>query len=151
MRLKRTTYFHSAAVSLFLGSAIYLLFRSESLLMFRWATALRLLPLINTLRFYSHGFEPFIPAWFIYSSPFALWIVSYMLLVRAIWFGDKSIARNLWLWAVPFVSIAAELGQYPRLVPGTFDIFDLLTIIAAIAFAFAIITFDATQLRKETS
>jgi hypothetical protein len=74
-----------------------------------------------------------------------------MLLVRAIWFAKKSIARNLWLWAVPFISIAAELGQYPRLVPGTFDIFDLLTIIAAVAFAFAIITFDATQLRKETS
>lgn len=151
MGMKRNTYFCSAAGSLFLGSAIYILFRSESLLMFRWATALRMLPLINTLRFYSQGFGPFIPKWLIYSLPFAFWIISYMLFVRAIWFDDKPIARNFWFWPVPLISIAAELGQYPRLVPGTFDIFDLLTIVLAILFALAIIKFDAIKPRKETA
>jgi hypothetical protein len=149
--MKRATYLYAAAGSLFFGSSLYILFRSESLLMFRWANALGLLRLIDSIRSHSPEVQPLVPAWVIYSSPFAFWIVSYMLLVRAIWFGEKSIARNLWFWAVPVISIAAELGQYPRLVPGTFDIFDLLTITASVVFAFAIITFDATQLRKESS
>jgi hypothetical protein len=118
--------------------------------MFRWATALHLLPFINVVRFHSRELEPFIPAWFVYSLPFALWIISYMLFVRAIWFGHKSIARNFWFWPVPLISIATELGQYSRHVPGTFDIFDVLTIILATLLALSIITCDTNNLRKET-
>lgn len=151
MHMKRATYLYAAAGSLLSGSAIYILFRSESLLMFRWANALGFLPFIDSLRFHVQDIKPFIPTWFFYSLPFALWIISYMLLVRAIWFEHKSIARNFWFWAVPAISITAELGQYPRLLPGTFDRFDLLTIILAIAFVLTIIALDPTQPKKETS
>lgn len=146
---RRTTYFYCAVGTLFLGSAIYILFRSESLLMFRWANSLGLLPFIDFLRFYSQGLRPIIPAWFVYSLPFALWTVSYMLFVQAIWFGHKSISRVIWFWVVPVISLAAELGQYPRLVPGTFDILDLLTIIFAVAVVLTITAFDPSRTQED--
>jgi hypothetical protein len=146
---KRATYVYCAAGSLFLASAIYILFRSESLLMFRWANSLGLLPFIHSLRSYSLGLKPIIPAWVVYSLPFALWTISYMLFIQAIWFGHKSIYRVIWFWAVPVISVAAELGQYPRLVPGTFDIFDLLTIVFAVALVLTLIAVNATQPREQ--
>jgi hypothetical protein len=142
---KRTTYFYCAAGSLFLASAIYILFRAESLLMFRWAHSLGLFPLIHFMRFYSLGVKPIIPAWIVYSLPFALWTVSYMLFIQAIWFGHKSISRVIWFWAVPVISLASELGQYWRLVPGTFDIFDLLTTAFAVALVLTIIRFGPIE------
>jgi hypothetical protein len=146
---KRATYFYCAAGSLFLGSAIYILFRAESLLMFRWAHSLGLLPLIHFLRFYSLGVKPIIPAWIVYSLPFALWTVSYMLFIQAIWFGHKSNSRVTWFWAVPVISLASELGQYRRLVPGTFDIFDLLTIAFAVALVLTLIAFGPIEPREK--
>jgi hypothetical protein len=146
---QRTTYFYCAAGSLLLGSAIYILFRSESLLMFRWANLLGLFPLIHSLRLYSLEVKPVIPAWVVYSLPFALWTVSYMLFIQAIWFGHKSIYRVIWFWAVPVISLASELGQYRRFVPGTFDIFDLLTIAFAVALVLTIIAFGRTEPREK--
>lgn len=142
---KRTGCFCCAAGSVFLASTIYILFRPESLLMFRWANSLGVLPSIHSLREYSQGLKPIIPAWVIYSLPFALWTASYMLFVQAIWAGHKSISRAIWFWAVPVISLTAELCQYARLVPGTFDILDLLTIVFAAALVLAFIAFVQIQ------
>ncbi|TGN74457.1 hypothetical protein EOW77_0033760 [Bradyrhizobium yuanmingense] len=73
-----------------------------------------------------------------------------MLLIQAIWFGrESSISRVIWFWAVPIVALASELGQYPRLVPGTFDIFDLLTIALSVAVALGISAFESTNPREK--
>ncbi len=129
--MRRATIFYSGVASLLLASSTYILFRPMSLLMFQWANALGLLPSIESARFHTRGLKGLLPEWSIYSLPLALWIVSYLLFINAIWFGRKSVARHFWLWLVPLLSIAAEVGQYPRLVPGTFDPVDLLTIIVA--------------------
>ena len=106
--------------------------------MFRWANTLGLLPSIENARFFTRGLQGLLPQWFIYSLPLALWIVSYLFFINTIWFGRKSIARTLWLWLVPLLSIVAEVGQYPQLVPGTFDPVDLLTIVVATGFVLAL-------------
>jgi len=135
----RKFYFYSAVGSLSLASAIYVLFRSESLLMFRWANALGLLPLIHFLRSCSFILKPILPVWIVYSLPFALWTASYMLFVQTIWLGRKCIYRFIWFWIVPAVSLTSEFCQYRQIVPGTFDIFDLLTIAIAVALVLSII------------
>ncbi|KPF98188.1 hypothetical protein IP86_12070 [Rhodopseudomonas sp. AAP120] len=86
---------------------------------------------------YSLGIGSIIPAWVVYSMPFALWTFSYMLFVRVIWFELRSLSAVIWLWTVPVVALASEIGQSLRLVPGTFDIIDMITIAFAIAAALA--------------
>lgn len=72
-----------------------------------------------------------------------------MLFIQAVWFGDRSLARVIWFWAVPVVSLASEIGQYRRLVPGTFDIFDLLTIAFAVALVLTIVAFARNESRDK--
>ncbi len=151
MSIRRRTYIIFATSSLLLGSTIYILFRSKSLLMFRWISAYGLMSVVNALRSHAQIIRTLLPGWFIYSLPFALWIISYLFFVRAIWFKSKSASRNSWFWCIPLISIAAELGQYPRIVPGTFDVFDLLTIGIAAATVFTIAALDTRKPTKETT
>ncbi len=113
---------------LLLGSAVYILFRPASLLMFRWANDLGLMAPIHALRMHCIRVANYLPHWFIYSSPFAFWVVAYLLFIKAIWWKSQTPLRYFWFYFVPLIAFISEIGQYLKLIPGTFDPVDLLII-----------------------
>jgi hypothetical protein len=124
----------AAVVAMLLGGLTYILHRPDSLLMFRWFEAIGLDPLIRALRGSQlAGATP--PSWWIASAPAALWLLSGLLALLAIW-GREGL-RHGWLWfaAVVAAAFAGELGQAVGVVPGVFDIADLVGSVLACAVA----------------
>lgn len=114
------------------GSAIYILFRPRSLLMFSWFDRMGFGMVIDSLRLEWQGFGAHLPSLVLHSAPFALWVFAYMLLIEAIWAGEKTLRKAIWQWIVPAAAVSAELGQLGRVVPGTFDHMDLFAIFMAV-------------------
>jgi hypothetical protein len=112
---------------LVLGGCIYLLWRSTSLLMFRWFDAAGLLPAIAEVRLFAAFVRPHLPTWFIYSLPDAAWVACGVLLFAAIWSGSSHPVRHFWVLLAPSLALGGEFAQLFRLLPGTFDMADVTT------------------------
>jgi len=85
----------------------------------------------------------------LFALPDGLWLFSYLSLMLYIW-KNKIDGSNLgWLCAVPVLAIASEFGQFTGVVPGTFDVADVLMYLAASVLPFVIyrksITFKPIQ------
>src|ERR687898_3674398 len=79
---------------LFAGGLLYVFWRSDTLLLFDWATSLHLRPAVTALR--SEAVAPLLPSFFYYSLPNALWayaLVSSMLLT---WNNSAAKVRFVW-------------------------------------------------------
>lgn len=113
------------------GTCVYLLFRPTTLLLFEWVESLGMLETVMAARqLFRRPESPWIE-WTVFSLPYALWVLAYMLFVRAVWGRDPSPFKTAWLVIVPMIAIGAEVGQAFGWVPGRFDPVDL----ALIAFA----------------
>ena len=99
--------FFGHVLTLIIGGLIYILFRTDSLVMFKWFAALSLDKPIEYLRDSTLTVKNHLPDWFLFSLPDGLWIFSY---------------------------ITFELGQLFNIVPGTFDAIDLIFYIAGAVF-----------------
>jgi len=133
--MNRTLYACAATLSLLIGCTLYLSFRPTSLIMFHWAKAVGLMPAVLYLRgTFAFAFQ-YLPSWVVYSMPFALYVLSYMLLVKTIWWRSRSISYQAWLWLLPFLSLISEIGQWAKVVPGTFDVMDVGTVLAVVCSA----------------
>lgn len=114
-------------VSLFLiliGGMIYILYRPESLLLFRVTDSLGITPLIDMLRSNSSRFM--LPSFMINSLPAGLWTASYLLMM---FITTKFYSRKVRLMLalpLPVVAIILEFLQFFGWCPGTFDIYDLI-------------------------
>lgn len=112
-------------LSIVFGGCLYLLYRSETLLIFKWIKVMGIYDFISVLR-PDNG----INSWFVYSLPDGLWLFSYIMIISAIWCFD---IRKSLLYSVPLVIIAigSEILQIPHIVSGTFDFIDLWCYIVA--------------------
>ena len=57
--------------------------------------------------------------------PGGLWAMSYTLLIFHIR-KDKTLKTIIWSIVIPIVGIASEISQFYQLIPGTFDLMDLI-------------------------
>lgn len=104
----------------FIGGMIYLMFRSESLVMFHWFEALHVKEYVVSLHM-----SYILPQWIVYSLPDGLWLCSYVLIVSVIW--DFELRQGYpYIFSLPFVAIVSELAQAIGWMRGTFDWLDLL-------------------------
>lgn len=117
-------------VLLTIGGIIYLGWRSGNLIMFQLLEKWGMSNLLNSIRNISTDFSLF--SWVKYSVPDGLWLFSYMFLIDIIWQNHKSILYYIFLWSLPVVAIMSELLQYVAIVPGTFDIIDLVCYVSAV-------------------
>ena len=110
-----------AVVILFSGGIVYIMFRPDWLLMFDLFKSLHLSNIVESIRMTHH----FLPQWAEYSLPDGLWILSYTLLIGCIWNFD---IRRCWLFItiLPIIALVDEILQFYGLVPGTFDLLDLM-------------------------
>lgn len=109
------------ALPLLLGGGIYLFFRPDTLLMFQWAEFLQVRSFIDSVRAIIHENGFTLPPLIIYSLPDALWAYSLVHFVRILW--NKP---NEWYFLAISGGILPELLQIPGIVPGTFDLLDLI-------------------------
>jgi hypothetical protein len=121
----------ASAALLISGSLLYIGFRPTTLLMFHWASAVGLMPLVALFRGLTEIIRLAMPAWIFDSLPFALYVASYVVAIEAIWYGSRATQKMLWILLVPAMAILSEIGQLIGVVPGTFDWRDLSLLIAA--------------------
>lgn len=112
------------------GGAIYILYRQDSLLMFKCFEELGIAETIQYLR--TTGTEHSLFDWVKNSLPDGLWLFSYMFLIDTIWNGDKPFSYYFFLWLLPFIAISSEVLQIFGIVPGVYDTIDMLCYSVAI-------------------
>ena len=126
MQIKR----HSRSLALFLsivvlsiGGGIYILYRSETLLMFRWVDALNLTGLIENLRQSMSNYTP--SDFFKYNLPDGLWSMAYYLIILSIW-GKVGRENIVWFCIMPTIALISEFMQLISIIPGQFDWWDVV-------------------------
>ena len=112
--------------TLLLGGLVYISFRQDTLKMFRWFDSINLSAVISELRLLTLPLSDHLPNWFLYSLPDGLWIYSYLSVLLVVWDNVISKHNIHWLLLVPMIAIFSEIGQLFKIVPGTFDILDLI-------------------------
>lgn len=118
-----------STIPLIIGGTLYLGFRSQDLLMFRWVNYLGLSNIVNLWRSYCSQYP--LPEWISYALPDGLWLLSYMLLMHTIW-GEHIRQYKVWVYILPVIAITSELMQLVILSLGTFDIMDIICYSGAI-------------------
>lgn len=127
-------------ISLFVGGLIYVLWRSETLVMFTWFDYLGIAKPIGMIRNTAAGYSSLLPSWVLYSLPDALWYFSGLIIFDVIWGQELTISKILWLSSIFITAISMEAGQALKLFPGTFDINDVLLMFLASLLALKIIS-----------
>lgn len=119
-RSKHIIAYSVAFLLLASGLCIYLTYRSESLVMFRWAEWLGLMGAVECLRAWGAANVP--ADWVVYSLPDGMWSTSYVLTMCALWGRERSSLVVM----MPAVAVLSEVLQAVHICPGTFDWTDLL-------------------------
>ncbi|HSU14625.1 hypothetical protein [Longimicrobium sp.] len=102
-----------------LGSAVYLLWRSPRLRVFRWMEAASLDGALASARAVVAGIR--LPGWMLFSLPDALWVYAFVACMALIWRGKPVRQAAFWIALGPALSLGSELAQLAGIVPGTFD------------------------------
>lgn len=116
------------------GGAIYVSYRVKTLNMFGWFNFLGLDHYVDYLRSNIGTYK--ISNFVKYSLPDGLWLFSYFLVIKAIYNTEMSKAAIISYTALPLVAIGSEILQIFNLVPGVFDIYDLICYICSILIFF---------------
>ena len=122
---------------------LYLTFRSTELNMFRLYEHAG--PWVDSLR--EWGGELSLPQWVRYSLPDGLWLLSYLLLVDAIW-NKFDRMSCVWYLSMPAVAFGSELAQMCWGFTGTYDGMDLVCYSAAVVITL-IIVYSKNYIRKK--
>lgn len=113
-------------ITIIVGGLIYLLFRTSTLTMFSWLKYFGLSETVNGFRNSTLAFGDKLPDWILLSLPDGLWVFSYVCLMLLVWHNSLNNKTFLWVLFAPLLAISSELGQLLGLIPGTFDIVDLI-------------------------
>lgn len=111
-----------AFILLLVGGTLYIAFRTKRLAMFTWAKWLNLDSYVEMIRSYAIKYHP--PYFVKYCLPNALWTSSYIIITDAL--VSKECNGFLWAISLPIIALFFEIMQIWQIIPGTFDIGDLL-------------------------
>lgn len=135
------------ATSIIFGGMIYVLWRDQNLLMFSWFDMMGLTPIVISLRHIANPISSFIPDWFYFSLPNAMWAFAGILLFCGIC-RDSPIARMFWTFVFITISIGSEIAQLSGDIPGTYDPTDMELMVICVSFAVFI---GNSQITKEAN
>jgi len=111
-------------LTLLIGGLIYIFFRTEKLIMLKWIENYN--TSILNIRTLTSAYYNKLPDWFLFSLPDGLWLFSYTSLVLLIWKNKINRENFFWIAIIPIFIILSEFGQLLNIVPGTFDLVDIL-------------------------
>lgn len=119
-------------VPIAVGATIYLVWRTPTILLFDWINVAGFHQPLMRLRAWMHPFRTGLPNVIVFSLPNALWVYAVTAFNVEVWRRQPtSVSKIAWCGIGPLLALAAEIGQWMALVPGTFDIIDLVTIVIA--------------------
>lgn len=124
-----------SALSLLTGISIYCLYRSTSLLGHRvlewigWSGGVARLRSMAQEAWPSIYDESLLHDIILYALPNALWTLSYVLLISYTLRNESRRNRILTAAVIPAIGICFELLQLVGIIPGTFDVLDLLAFV----------------------
>jgi len=125
---------------LFIGGVIYLLIRPANFLIHSIVEESWLLPSISTIRQASISFSSSLPNIIVYSLPDGLWVYSFTATIFYVW-NFKINNWSLLFSSVPVIlGIGSELGQFFKIVPGTFDFIDIIFYLFGFILSISILT-----------
>ena len=110
-----------AVSALSLGGFIYLSYRTRTLVVFDLLDSLHLSCLVSLLRSDTDN----LAEWIKFSLPDGLWVFTYVLYIGIV-YSFKTDKCKLMVSVLPIIGIVSEFLQYARIIPGTFDVIDLL-------------------------
>jgi hypothetical protein len=143
-------FFYPALISLIIGTAIYILFRSTDLLVFTWIENIGLGEEVNELRDWANPILPHLPEFILFSLPDGLWAFSFSASILLIWRNEKS-KKYLWLLVPILFAIIPEILQKFKLFPGTFDVYDLIMSLTGIGLSLLLTQFKNKNNEKSTA
>jgi hypothetical protein len=79
-----------------------------------------------------------LPTWVIYSLPDALWVFSFTSFMFIIWNYEVNRQSISWIMIPLFCALFSEFAQALNILPGTFDITDIIFILIAVWITFII-------------
>nr|WP_319571246.1 hypothetical protein [uncultured Draconibacterium sp.] len=115
---------------IFIGGAIYVIYRHNSITMFKWLEFLFLTDTVTLIREYLSPTREFIPDWVVFSMPDGLWVYSFSSSFLIIWKDNLSSAIP-WILCPLLLGTLAEVFQYFTILSGTFDLVDFYSYITA--------------------
>ena len=114
----------SGVASLLAGAVIYLLFRSKNLLGFELLNRIGVEPWADRMRSYTADVR--LPDEFVNSLPGGLWALGYILVIDSIFGNQSRSTRIVWASVIPLLGVCSEVLQGVGLLPGVFDLWDLV-------------------------
>jgi hypothetical protein len=122
--IPRIGIFFAACVSLLSGVLIYALFRDSGLLIF---TLTGKIPLWERLYRGRVNHAPLFNM-LVYNVPDGLWLLSGIWCIRAVWLEQKTKAA-VYIFLFCSLAMLLELLQFFSVIPGTFDVLDIITMV----------------------
>ena len=116
-----------AILTVILGGLIYIIFRTDSLLMFRWFEQLQISDYVYKIResgiFSFLGYNKTI----INTVPGGLWAFSYTAFILLIWNMKITSHNIIYFIFIPAAGIVSEIFQLTGTIRGTFDYIDIIS------------------------
>lgn len=94
--------------------------------MFSWVKMVGLYPVVSDIRMHSIVVSTYMPEWLIFSAPNGLWVFSFGAMMASLWAGTGFSIAIAWTLALWIVGIGSEVMQLYKIMPGTFDIGDIV-------------------------
>lgn len=117
----------TSAILFLFAIYIYISNRSGNMVLYSWLGIDYYNPLFEWIRNHSCSLSP----WVKFNLPDGLWMLSFLLFMEGIWGNEKHLK---WRFCVPIIVFAfiLEILQYRGYFPGTGDLLDIVSYIAAI-------------------
>lgn len=110
---------------LLVGGMLYIAFRSNKLIMFKWFEVMNLSDCTNQIRDLLNPLIHYMPKWVFNSLPDGLWVYAYSSSYM-LYFRGRAWKDNYWLFFPFLFGSVAELAQSMKIIAGTFDYLDLI-------------------------
>ena len=143
--VKKITLISISILFLLLGGFIYLIFRPHTLNMFVWLGVINCEQIFQ-LKDYNQDLK-FIE-FLIFSLPNGLWILSFLIIIGLIW-EKYHIFFIIYSSFFTGISILFEFFQKFGLIPGTFDIADIIVLLIFHILGFSIYEFFILEVSYE--
>ena len=106
--------------------------------MFDWFHHIGAFPFVTELRTAAHPLRDFFPDWAVYSFPQATWVWFGTMALLRVWRRSPSFAGRVWVLVPCLLAVGGEIAQGFHVVPGTFDVTDIVVSVLALVAAWSL-------------
>ncbi len=128
MKIRLNKYLHlilNIILPIILGVFIYIVYRSNKIIIFNWLFFIGLDGFVNYIR-NSDIFFINLPFWIKYNFPDGLWVYSLISMFLLLWIDDINKNNFYYAYIISIIACFCEVLQLYGIIPGTYDFIDIL-------------------------